>query len=85
MKVIPLKQFRKDMKKFQPFVHRAFNERLSLFLSGENHPFLNNHKLNPPWDGCKSINISGDIRLIYKIIGDNCFLVRIGTHPELYK
>ncbi len=73
------------MKKIQSSVHRAFHERLSLLLSGDNHPFLNNHKLNPPWEGCKSINITGNIRLIYKIVDDQCFLVRIGTHPELYE
>ena len=46
---------------------------------------LNNHALSGEYVGCRSINITGDVRAIYEEIKDNHFeFVAIGTHTELY-
>jgi len=59
-------------------------ERLGLLLEDPSHSLLSNHDLNPPWQGHKSINITGDLRLIYRQEGPYYRLVRVGTHSELY-
>lgn len=49
------------------------------------NPLLNNHKLEPPYESYRSINITGDYRLVYKRIErDTYYLRAIGTHHQLY-
>ena len=84
MTFIYTKQFVKDRKKLSKPIQNKIIERLELFLKNPTHPLLNNHWLNRPWQGHKSINVTGDIRLIYKDEGFACRLVRVGTHPQLY-
>ncbi len=57
-----------------------------MFITNPFDPALHDHALHGPFEGCHSINISGDIRAIYKPkeTGDVVF-IRIGTHSELYK
>lgn len=57
-----------------------------MFLDNPFNPILNHHAVHYPYEGCFSINISGDIRAIYEVQqnGDMLF-IRIGTHSELYK
>ena len=61
-------------------------ERLQIFIKDEFNPILNNHTLHDPWKNARSINITGDIRLIYTKMNENiCLLIDIGSHSELYK
>ena len=67
-------------------MHDRIDERLLLLLTDTNNPLLNNHKLNPPYEGFFSINITGDYRLVYKKIDTRTYFLRaIGTHHQLYK
>lgn len=60
-------------------------ERLTLLVADERSPILNDHKLGPPYDGYRSINITGDYRLVYKKIdADTYYLRAVGTHHQLY-
>jgi addiction module RelE/StbE family toxin len=49
---------------------------------------LDNHPLKDPWNGCRSIDITGDYRAIYEELnkGDDviAYFITIGTHQELY-
>ena len=46
---------------------------------------LNNHALNGKYGGYRSINITGDYRLIYEECGtDAVRLIDIDTHGNLY-
>jgi len=79
------KEFRKKYQKLQKPIQRSFDERFELFLSTPFHPLLHNHTLTAEWAGCRSINITGSYRAIYR--HENKSTVRfltIGTHPELY-
>jgi addiction module RelE/StbE family toxin len=61
-------------------------DRLKLFLSDEFSPILNNHHLHGEYNSCRSINITGDVRVIYKKMpGEICYLLEIGTHSQLYE
>ena len=79
------RRFRKRYEKLPRQTQKAFEERLELFLINPHARELENHKLNPPWEGCWSINVTGDIRAIYEPQQKNRVLfLRIGSHAELY-
>ena len=61
-------------------------ERIHLFLTDEFHPLLGNHALRGTYSGCRSINITGDYRAIYRRIDSTSVLfITIGTHGQLYR
>lgn len=63
----------------------SFEERLTFFVADQYHPLLRNHALMGEWAGCRSINITGDVRAVYEsITGEHVEFVAIGTHSELY-
>lgn len=79
------KQFKKDFKKLPKKTKVQFKSRIELFEEDQNNPQLNNHKLNSPYKGFYSINISGDTRAIYEKISKNKVLfIKIRTHSQLY-
>ena len=82
--LLKTKRFSKDFKKLPHPIQIKVFERLSLFLINPDNPLLNTHDLNPPWQGYRSINITGDIRLIYRQEGSFYRLARVGSHSELY-
>lgn len=75
----------KKIKKISTKIVDKFFERLELFKKDKFNPILNNHKLNGEYEGCSSINITGNYRAIFKYINeDHVLFSDIGTHPELY-
>jgi addiction module RelE/StbE family toxin len=78
------KQFKKKFKKLPAKIKRQFYERIELFSVNKNHEILNNHSLEGSFEGCRSINISGDYRAIFKEDLNISTFIIIGTHSELY-
>ena len=80
------KNFRKQFDKLSIKIQDKFEEKLDLFLQNMFHPLLNNHSLTGKYEGCRSINITGNIRAIFylKTESDIVF-INIGSHPELYE
>lgn len=77
--------FKKMLRKQPAVIQEKFYERLILFVKDPYSPLLSNHALNGEWVGCRSINITGDIRAVFEKIGDNCSeFIDIGSHSELY-
>jgi addiction module RelE/StbE family toxin len=76
-----LKQFRKLDRK----TREKFKKQIRIF---EKDPFrkpLNNHSLKGKYLGYHSINITGDMRAIFKITEKGeCVFLEIGSHSELY-
>lgn len=61
-------------------------KRIDLFLQDEFSTLLNNHKLHGKYAEYRSINITSDIRLVYKQLGKGDFIFfAIGTHSQLYE
>mgnify|MGYP001596140253 CR=1 FL=1 len=78
--------FRKKYKKLPVKVQDKFNAKLILFLEDPFNPLLNNHSVHYPYDGCRSINITGDLRAIYELKEKGlAHFLTIGSHNELYK
>lgn len=85
MQVIYHPYFSKAYTKSSPKIKRLFNERLEIFMESEFNPILNNHKLYTPFEGHRSINITGDVRAIYKRRDKNTIVFyKLGTHSQLY-
>jgi addiction module RelE/StbE family toxin len=79
------KRFYKQYHKLDTKIKTKLLERVRLLSHDEFNPILNNHKLNGEFDGCRSINVSGDIRIIYIKEGlQIILLLQIGTHSQLY-
>lgn len=79
------KNFRKHFDKLSQKIQDKFEGRLTLFLTDQFHPLLNNHSLSGEYEGCRSINITGDIRAIFYVKNDVVIFINIGSHPELYE
>lgn len=78
------KTFKKQYEKLIQSQKRKFKERRSIFLQDEFNPILNNHALKGKYQGYRSINITGDIRIIYENSSEDVVFVKIGSHSELY-
>jgi addiction module RelE/StbE family toxin len=78
------KSFEKQYSKQLSNVKKNFLERRNMLLIDPAHPILSDHALTGRYQGCRSINITGDIRAIYKMQGTIAIFLWIGTHPQLY-
>lgn len=85
MKIIYHKDFIKDFKKLPPKIKEKFKERQILLEKDEFDPILNNHALKGKWLGYRSINVTGDIRAIFKRDGNGVLFVAIDKHSNLYR
>lgn len=79
------KLFDKQYKKLSPKLQKQFGVRLTLFLSDEKHVLLHTHQLAGVYKGCKSFNVTADIRAVFELQDeDTLYFVAIGSHSELY-
>ncbi len=81
------KDFSKKYDKVDWKIRNAVDERLDVFVKDKFHPLLNNHALSGEYEGCRSINITGNYRVIFKEEKneDIILFLLLGTHTELYK
>ncbi|MDD5433634.1 MAG: type II toxin-antitoxin system mRNA interferase toxin, RelE/StbE family [Candidatus Pacebacteria bacterium] len=85
MKTYFHKNFDKQFRKLGISEKKKAQERLQLFLENPFNPILENHPLKGKYTDYRSINITGDLRAIYKLINDNeCIFVAVDTHSNLY-
>ena len=78
------RSFKKDFKKLSQKLKVQFADRAEIFKINPYTEILNNHRVHHPYEGCRSINISGDIRALYETAKNTIIFIRIGTHSELY-
>ena len=80
------KSFLKDYVKLPGKIQEKFKERRNLFLEDQFHPLLNSHFLKGEYKGCRSINITGNIRAIFIPKDEDIVVfIRVDTHSELYE
>ena len=86
MRILTHRNFDKAYMKLRDGEKNRFKERRNMFLNNPFYPMLNNHALNGKYVGCRSINIGGDLRAIFKMLNEKTALfVDVDTHPNLYK
>lgn len=85
MIVLTSKNYDKKSSKLDKKVRRALLNRLGLFISSPFHPLLNNHGLSGARQEQRSINITGDWRLVFELVDDKTVrLLDVDTHHNLY-
>lgn len=78
------KNFAKGYRKLTNSQKNKFKERRDIFLRDEYNPILNNHALQGKYEDYRSINISGDLRVIFKRGENDVIFVAIDSHSNLY-
>lgn len=84
MKIKLHRNFIKQYLKLRIGEKEKFKERRDLFLQDEFNPILNNHSLKGKYLGYRSINVTGDLRVVYQKNGNDVIFVVIGSHSKLY-
>lgn len=85
MRITYSRVFKKMLRKQPVAIQEKFYERLTLFVKDKSNPLLSNHALSGEWAGCRSINITGDMRAVFEELDNECFeFIDIGSHSELY-
>lgn len=85
MKIIPSKKFEKKVAKLSISLKKALSIKLRIFVSDPFSTILNNHPLQGSMRGYRSINITGDYRVIFEQYDvDIVRLIDVDTHHNLY-
>ncbi len=77
--------FLKQYKKLPSTIRVQFVERKNLFTQEPFHPLLHNHSVDSVFPDCRSINITGDYRAIFRQQDKQVLFLQIGMHSELYR
>ncbi len=86
MKIKLHKNFAKNYVKLTDTQKQKFRQRRDTFLKNPFDPSLGNHALMGKYQGYRSINITGDIRVIYRLLERNtAYFIDINTHSNLYR
>lgn len=86
VQIVPHRDFTKALKKQPDGIKVKVKSRLDIFASDPFNKILNNHALTGKYTGCRSINITGDIRAIYQQADEHtAVFVALGSHSQLYK
>ena len=76
-----VKQFRRLPAKNQ----QQFKNRLDFFLNDQHHRSLRRHPLKGKYAGYHSIDISGDLRALFRYQAENSVVFSlIGMHSQFY-
>jgi addiction module RelE/StbE family toxin len=79
------KKFRKQYKKLTPKLQQQTKRRIELWQEDPTNTLLNQHQLSGKLAGYYSINISGDVRALFEVVGEQVYLYdMVGTHSQLY-
>lgn len=78
-----LKHFRKRILPY-PQLKKKFEERLRLRLEYPQSIILKDHRLLGRKSEYRAFSITGDMRVVYKIVGNVFRLYDVGTHSQVY-
>lgn len=77
------KNYKKRIVQNQKLVNQ-FQKKLEKFILNPNNPILKDHKLVGKKSDYRAFSIAGDIRVVYKIVGEEIWLYDIGSHNQVY-
>jgi len=85
MLIISSKNFDKSFSKLPERIKDLFEEKIEIFKIDPYNRILRNHQLKGSLKDYRSINISGDHRLIYEQHNEDVIrLIDVGTHSQIY-
>ena len=79
------RKFRKQYAKMLPKMREKFKERFELYKRNVRSPELRVHRLHGKWEGCMSMNVTGDCRAIFEESEEVVVFRSIGRHGQLYE
>jgi mRNA-degrading endonuclease YafQ of YafQ-DinJ toxin-antitoxin module len=69
-------------------IRKSFYHKIAVFEKNPFDPRLNNHPLQEPYQGLRSIDITNDYRAIYEEVPSGnetvAYFSLLGTHKEIY-
>ena len=84
MKITYSKDFIKQAEKLSPKLQSQLYEHITLFRGNPLNPKLRNHPLKGKYSAYRSINITGDYRVLYLQRENEAIFDKLGTHSQLY-
>lgn len=63
---------------------KKFQERVGIFTQDFNNPILKNHQLQGEKSQLRAFSITGNIRVIYFVKGEDAYFIDIGSHSQVY-
>lgn len=83
------KRFEKSFRKLSLKLQNKTSEVLKIFEKDKFHSWLNNHALKWVYTWLRSLNLTGNYRIIFKEYQEGYIeiieLIDVDTHSELYK
>lgn len=82
------KSFRKDLDKLKFTNDHYAKYILSIAKLLDNQPLPTealDHPLKGEWSSYREFHVSGDVLVIYKVTEETLYLVRIGSHSQLFR
>lgn len=67
-----------------PKLVHHFQKQLVKFIQNPSNPILKDHKLVGVKSEYRAFSITGDIRVVYKIVSEEIWLYDIGSHNQVY-
>lgn len=78
-----IKNYKKRIIKNSKLVDQ-FKKQLDKFILDPSNPILKDHKLIGKKSEFRAFSITGDMRVVYKIVGREIWLYDIGSHNQVY-
>ena len=81
------KEFSKNYQKrigSNPKLVSKFQTKFKQFIDNQTSPGLKDHKLIGKLSSYRAFSVTGDIRVVYRIVNNELWLYDIGTHPQVY-
>lgn len=78
-----LKNYRKRIASNTKLIAQV-EERLEKFKENSSNPVLMDHKLTGEMSEYRAFSVSGDLRIVYKIVEHEIWLYDIGSHNQVY-
>ena len=82
MRYIQTEQFREAFAKLPQHIQRRAKKQLALFFQNYRYPSLQTKKMKGHNDLFEE-RITRDYRFLYRMTGDTCYIIDIGTHDVL--
>lgn len=85
MKIRFHRNFEKQYQRLKEKQKKKTQKRIILFLENPFYSVLNNHSLKGKYVGYRSINITGDLRAVYKFVKEQEYIfIAVDSHSNLY-
>ncbi|MFA6305118.1 MAG: type II toxin-antitoxin system RelE/ParE family toxin [Candidatus Gracilibacteria bacterium] len=85
MEILFTDRFKSKFNNLPKKIQEKFENRLEIFIKTPSHPLLKNHTLKGNLLGLRAFSITGDYRVLYRIVDRlTVKLIDIGTHNQVY-